>query len=381
MNLSPDPTAVPGHAPLARVRLAVDCMGGDHGPSVTLQACRAFLERHPQAELVLVGREDALAAARGWARCTVVTATEVVEMDDPLEIALRRKRDSSMRVALQQLKADAEGRTAADACVSAGNTGALMAVARYVLKTLEGIDRPAIAAVLPNKLGTYTTMLDLGANVDCTAEHLLQFAVMGSALVSAVDGKENPTVGLLNIGEEEIKGNEAIKKAGELLRAVAAAGHMNFCGNVEGNDIFKGTIDIVVCDGFVGNVALKTAEGLASMFVTLIKQEFTRNAFARLAAFVALPVLKHFKNRVDHRRYSGGALLGLRGLVFKAHGSSDAFAFEQALNRAYDAARNRLLDRVHDRILETLQALPANSAEAATIGVADGANPTMARVA
>jgi glycerol-3-phosphate acyltransferase PlsX len=234
-----------------------------------------------------------------------------------------------------------------------------MAVSRYVLKTLEGIDRPAIAAVLPNKLGRYTTMLDLGANVDCTAEHLLQFAVMGSALVSAVDGTDSPSVGLLNIGEEELKGNDAIRKAGELLRAVAAAGHMNFLGNVEGNDIFKGTVDIVVCDGFVGNVALKTSEGVASLIVHFLQQEFMRNGLTKLAGAVAKPVLKRLVKRLDHRRYSGGALLGLRGLVFKAHGSSDAFAFEQALNRAYDAARNGLLERVHDRILETLQALPA----------------------
>ena len=340
-------------------RLAVDCMGGDHGPSVTLPACRAFLAAHPQAELILVGREEALAAARSWPRCQVINATEVVEMDDSIEVALRRKRDSSLRVALNQVKPDEAGDSLAQACVSAGNTGALMAVSRYVLKTLEGIDRPAIAAVMPNQRGRYTTVLDLGANVDCSAEHLLQFAVMGSALVAAVDGKENPSVGLLNIGEEEIKGSEVIKRAGELLRRAADAGHLNFYGNVEGNDIFKGTSDIVVCDGFVGNVALKTAEGAAAMFVAALKQEFGRNALTRLAALMALPVLKLFQARFDHRRYSGGALLGLRGLVFKAHGSSDAFAFEQALNRAYDAASNGLLARVHDRILETLAATPA----------------------
>lgn len=325
-------------------------MGGDHGPAVTLPACRAFLQRHPQAELVLVGSEAALAAAQGMPRCTRVVATEVVTMDDPVEVALRKKRDSSMRVAIQQLK---EG---AHACVSAGNTGALMAVARYLLKTLEGIDRPAIASVLPNRHDAYTTVLDLGANVDCTPEHLLQFAMLGSALVSAVEGRAEPTVGLLNIGEEAIKGSENIKRAGELLRAAGAAGHINFHGNVEGNDIFKGTVDIVVCDGFVGNVLLKTSEGLASMLSDFIKQEFTRTPLTKLAALVALPVLKHFKQRVDPRRYNGAALLGLRGLVFKSHGSADAYAFEQALTRAYDAARNRLLDRVQDRIGDTLQA-------------------------
>jgi glycerol-3-phosphate acyltransferase PlsX len=342
------------------VRLAVDCMGGDHGPSVTLPACQAFLAAHPEAELLLVGRAEALAPAAGWARCRIVAASEVVAMDDPVEVALRRKRDSSLRVAINQVKAT-EGVAAAQACVSAGNTGALMAVARYVLKTLEGIDRPAIATVMPNQLDGHTTVLDLGANVDCTAEHLLQFAVMGSALVAAVEGRENPTVGLLNIGEEAIKGSDTIKRAGELLREAAAGGHLNFIGNVEGNDIFTGKADIVVCDGFVGNVALKTAEGLASMLSSFIRQEFTRTWYSKLAALVAMPVLKHFKNRVDHRRYNGAALLGLRGLVFKSHGSADAFAFEQALNRAYDAARNRLLARVHDRILETLQALPAEA--------------------
>ena len=294
-------------------------------------------------------------------------------MDDPIEVALRRKKQSSMRVAINQLKAGADGSAPlAHACVSAGNTGALMAVARYLLKTLEGIDRPAIATVMPNMAGRYTTVLDLGANVDCTAEHLLQFAVMGSALVSAVDGKDEPSVGLLNIGEEMIKGSETIKRAGELLRQAHADGHMNFHGNVEGNDIFKGTTDLVVCDGFVGNVALKTAEGVATMMGAMIKEEFSRNWLTKAAALIAMPVLQRFKGRVDHRRFNGAALLGLRGLVFKSHGSADAFAFEQALNRAYDAARNRLLDRVHDRIVETLQAMPAAPADDAAV-TGDGA--------
>ena len=334
--------------PLAVVRLSVDCMGGDHGASVTLPACRAFLDKHPQAELVLVGAAAALEPARNWARCTLVTATEVVTMDDSVEVALRRKRDSSMRVALQQLKSGAH--VSAHVCVSAGNTGALMAVSRFLLKTLDGIDRPAIATVMPNRLDGYTTVLDLGANVDCTPEHLLQFALLGSALVAAMDGKAEPSVGLLNIGEEAIKGSETIKRAGELLRAAGEAGRISFHGNVEGNDIFKGTVDIVVCDGFVGNVLLKTSEGLASMLGDFIKQEFTRTPMSKLAALVALPVLQRFKRRVDHRRYNGAALLGLRGLVFKSHGSADVYAFEQALARAYDAARNRLLDRVQSRI-------------------------------
>ena len=349
-------------ATVSPVRLSVDCMGGDHGPSITLPACQAFLRKHPDAELVLVGLPDVLAAAKDWERVTLVNASEVVTMDDPVEVALRKKKDSSMRVAINQVKATAEQPAFAHACVSAGNTGALMAVARYLLKTVEGIDRPAIASVMPNQKDGYTTVLDLGANVDCTAEHLLQFAVMGSALVAAVDGKENPTVGLLNIGEEVIKGSEVIKKAGELLRAADSRGLINFYGNVEGNDIFKGTSDLVVCDGFVGNVALKTAEGLATMFANFIKQEFTRNIVTKLVALVAMPVLNQFKKRVDHRRYNGAALLGLRGLVFKSHGSADAFSFEQALNRAYDAARHRLLDRVHDRIAATLESLPAQDA-------------------
>jgi glycerol-3-phosphate acyltransferase PlsX len=347
---------------MSAIRVAVDCMGGDHGPATTLPACRAFLAAHPEAELLLVGRAPELALAQAWERCRVVAADEVVAMDDPIEVALRRKKNSSLRVAIEQLREGDDGAPpAAHACVSAGNTGALMALARYLLKTMEGIDRPAIATVMPNRLGGHTTMLDLGANVDCSAEHLLQFAVMGSALVAAVEEREDASVGLLNIGEEAIKGSDLIKQAGELMRAAAEKGQLNFFGNVEGNDIFSGKADIVVCDGFVGNVALKTAEGLASMLTNFIREEFTRNAYTKAVALLAMPVLKHFRKRVDPRRYNGAALLGLRGLVFKSHGSADAFAFEQALVRAYDAARNHLLERVHDRIRDTLQAVPASS--------------------
>ncbi len=343
------------------ITLAVDCMGGDHGPSVTLGACRKFLERHVDAQLLLVGVPGQLNSI-SHPRAQVVAASEVVTMSDSIEVALRRKKDSSMRVALQQVK---DGR--AQAAVSAGNTGALMALARYLLKTVEGIDRPAIAYPMPNAKGGATTVLDLGANVDCTAQHLLQFAVMGSALVSALSHEESPSVGLLNIGEEAIKGSEVIKKAGELLRFAANAGDLNFYGNVEGNDIFKGTTDIVVCDGFVGNVALKASEGLASMIGGFLREEFSRNVFTKVAALAVYPVLSAFKNRVDYRRYNGAALLGLRGLVFKSHGSADEFAFEQALNRAYDAARNELLDRVQTRIaharpLLVLDELPAGTA-------------------
>ena len=324
--------------------IAVDCMGGDHGPSVTLAACRHFLDNHPQARLLLVGQAQALAGF-DHPRAQHVVASEVVAMDDPVELALRRKKDSSMRVAILRVK---DG--LADAAVSAGNTGALMAISRFVLKTLDGIDRPAIAYPMPNSKGEATTVLDLGANVDCTAEHLLQFAVMGSALDSVLKNKAQPTVGLLNIGSEAIKGSEEIKRAGELLRVAAETGAIDFFGNVEGNDIFKGTSDIVVCDGFVGNVALKTTEGLASMIGQFLKQEFSRNIFTKIAAMVAYPVLSSFKRRVDHRRYNGAALLGLRGLVFKSHGSADVLAFEHALQRAYDAARNQLLQRVQARI-------------------------------
>lgn len=335
-------------------------MGGDHGPGVTLPACRQFLEHHPDARLILVGGQDSL---QGLAheRVTHVVASEVVTMDDAVEVALRRKKDSSMRVAIQQVK---DG--VAHAAISAGNTGALMAIARYLLKTLDGIDRPAIATQMPNAQGGATTVLDLGANVDCTAEHLLQFAVMGSALVSVLQDRDEPLVGLLNIGEEVIKGNDVIKKAGELLRSAAKSGDLNFHGNVEGNDIFKGTVDIVVCDGFVGNVALKASEGVASMIAGALKQEFSRNIFTKIAAIVAYPVLSAIMRRMDHRRYNGAALLGLRGLVFKSHGSADALAFEQALIRAYDAARNNLLDRVRARVAHAAPLLAAADAQPAS---------------
>lgn len=354
------------------IRIAVDAMGGDIGPAVTLPASLAFLNGHPDAGVVLVGQPAVLALhplhaqLQAHPRCQIVPASEIVTMDDPIEIALRRKKNSSMRVAMNQVK---DG--AAQAAVSAGNTGALMAIARYVLKTLEGIDRPAIATQLPNALGGATTVLDLGANVDCTEDHLLQFAVMGSALVAAITSNPTPSVGLLNIGEEAIKGSEIIKKAGELLRSASNSGDLNFYGNVEGNDIFKGTTDIVVCDGFVGNVALKASEGLASMIGGFIKAEFSRNILTKIAAIIAYPVLTAFKNRVDHRRYNGAALLGLQGLVFKSHGSADAFAFETALNRAYDAARNNLLERVRERIAHAAPLLVAAQAASSAEAVAE----------
>ncbi|MBY4896346.1 phosphate acyltransferase PlsX [Cupriavidus sp. AU9028] len=325
------------------IKIAIDCMGGDHGVSVTVPAAISFLKSHDDAEMVLVGLPEAIEPqlrkchALDHPRVTVVAATEVVTMDDPVEVALRKKKDSSMRVAVTQVK---EGN--AHACISAGNTGALMAVSRYVLKTLEGIERPAIATTIPNQQGWGTTVLDLGANADCEPEHLLQFARMAEAMVAVVDHKDHPTVGLLNIGEEVIKGNEVVKRAGELLRA----SELNFYGNVEGNDIFKGTTDIVVCDGFVGNVALKSTEGLAKMIGNMIKEEFTRSWFTRLLAGIAMPVLKRLAGRLDPARYNGASLLGLKGLVIKSHGSADAHSFEWAIKRGYDAARNGVIARI-----------------------------------
>ena len=349
--------------------LAVDCMGGDEGPKVTLPACQRFLKAHPQAELLLVGLEDVVVpAVRKMERVRAVVATEVVTMDDSVETAMRKKKDSSLRVAVTQVRPDPQtGLSNAHASISAGNTGALMAVSRYVLKTLPGIDRPAIATAMPNRKGGFTTMLDLGANVDCLPEHLLQFGLMGSALAATLYGHDNPSVGLLNIGEEAIKGSETVKLAGELLRQCGQQGGINFYGNVEGNDIFLGTTDVVVCDGFVGNVALKTLEGLASMLGQMLKDEFKSGIYAQFAQLVAAPVLLAFKKKVDPRSYNGASLLGLRGLVFKSHGSADVFSFEQALNRAYYAASNNLLDHVRQRIdagAQFLSILPNPQAEA-----------------
>jgi glycerol-3-phosphate acyltransferase PlsX len=329
-----------------KATLAIDCMGGDHGPSVTVPASLRFLAANPEAKILLVGQQDAIAAqlrrrkSEPGGRVAVRHATEVVTMDEAPATALRTKKDSSMRVAVDLVKSGE-----ADACVSAGNTGALMAISRFVLKTLPGIDRPAIISVLPTMRGS-TYLLDLGANVDCAAEHLLQFAVMGATLVGAVEHKERPTVGLLNIGEEAIKGNEVVKEAGELLRA----SELNFIGNVEGDGIYKGNADVIVCDGFVGNVALKTSEGLAQMLGKFLREEFTRNVFRKLAALVAYPVIAAFRHRVDHRRYNGATLLGLRGIVVKSHGSADRYAFERALERAAEEVSNGVLARIAERL-------------------------------
>lgn len=340
------------------ITLAVDCMGGDHGPAVIVPAVFDFLRRDRDCAAILVGREDDLRPHLAQAdvalsgRWTLRHASEVVGMDEAVATALRNKKDSSMRVVADLVK---EGR--ADAAVSAGNTGALMAISRFVLKTLPGIDRPAIASALPTMRG-HSYVLDLGANVDCAPEHLLQFGIMGAMLASALEHEARPSVGLLNIGEEDIKGNEVVKRAGELLRESG----LNFIGNVEGDDIYKGTADVVVCDGFVGNVALKTSEGLAQMVRQFLRQEFSRNLLTRVAGLFALPVLNAFKARVDHRRYNGASLLGLRGVVVKSHGSADAFAFRHALAQAAEAARERLPEKIASRMAAIA---PAPVAEAA----------------
>jgi glycerol-3-phosphate acyltransferase PlsX len=345
------------------ITIAVDAMGGDHGPPVTVPASLRFLEETPDAAIILVGVEEkvraAIAASRSPAasRVTVHAASEVIEMHEPPADALRRKKDSSMRVAVNLVK---DG--VAQACVSAGNTGALMAISRFVLKTLPGIDRPAIASHLPTRTGV-TTVLDLGANVNCTPEQLVQFAVMGSALVAAIDGVERPSVGLLNIGEEDIKGNDVVKQAGELLKS----SDLNFHGNVEGDDIYKGTTDVVVCDGFVGNVALKTSEGLARMLADFLREEFTRNPMRKLLALFALPTLNAFRRRVDPRRYNGATLIGLKDIVVKSHGGADALAFRYAIKKAYTEIAQRVLERIEQR----LATMPVPVSAAETVRPAD----------
>ncbi|MDP1595277.1 MAG: phosphate acyltransferase PlsX [Methylotenera sp.] len=328
------------------ITVAIDAMGGDHGPHITIPAALKALESDHQLNIVLVGLSDAIEAelkankASVNPRLRIRHASEVVTMDESPQSALKNKKDSSMRVAINLVKSGE-----ANACVSAGNTGALMATARFVLKTLPGIDRPAIASALPSENGN-TYMLDLGANADCTPEHLYQFAIMGAMLVSCIEHKERPTVGLLNIGSEDIKGNEVVKQAGELLRA----SHLNFYGNVEGDDIFKGTVDLVVCDGFVGNVSLKTTEGLAHMMGKFLTQEFKKSWLTKLMALCAMPVLKAFKKRLDPRRYNGASFLGLRGIVVKSHGGADQLAYLTAIHVATEEARSGVLRRITEQL-------------------------------
>ena len=318
-------------------------MGGDHGPHVTVPAALELQARVADVDIVLVGVREAIEAelrarrAAAGARVRVHAAAEMVGMDEPPAAALRYKKDSSMRVAVNLVKSGD-----AHACVSAGNTGALMAISRFVLKTIAGIDRPAIATVLPNMKGGYTYVLDLGANVDCTPEQLMQFGVMGAMLVAAVDHKERPSVGLLNIGIEDIKGNETVKQAGELLKSSG----LNFYGNVEGDDIFKGTTDVVVCDGFVGNSLLKASEGVAKMITGFLREEFKRNPWNMLAALMATPVINALRARMDPARYNGATLVGLKGIVIKSHGSADKRAFAHALDSALEEVRNDVPQRI-----------------------------------
>ncbi len=332
------------------ITIALDGMGGDHGPSVVVPAALAVLEKQPAAKLIVVGHRERLleelARHRGREseRLHLQHAPEVVGMDELPAQALRNKKASSMRVAIELVK---QGE--AKAAVSAGNTGALMATARFVLKTLPGIDRPAIIRTLPAVRGR-THVLDLGANVDCSAEQLVQFAIMGSILVTAVEGKERPRVGLLNVGQEDIKGNETVKKAAELLRA----SHVNYVGYAEGNDIYTGDFDVVVCDGFVGNIALKTSEGLAQMIWQFMRQEFTQNWGRRLGGLVAAPALRALGRRLDPRRYNGATFIGLNGTVIKSHGSADVLAFEHAIQEALSEAQSEVPERIGRELVSML---------------------------
>ncbi|MCK5812633.1 MAG: phosphate acyltransferase PlsX [Cocleimonas sp.] len=330
-------------------RISLDAMGGDNGFPVVVAAAIEALQEYEDIALVLVGDEKKLTEElkkhknTHTNRLSIHHASQAVAMDESPALALRKKKDSSMRVAINLVK---QGDV--DAVVSAGNTGALMATARFVLKMLPGIDRPALCTAIPNSI-THTHMLDLGANIDSSAEHLYQFALMGSELVNAIDDIDAPRVGLLNIGEEEMKGNEQVKLAHELIKQ----GNFNYQGFVEGNDIFSGKVDLIVCDGFVGNVALKTTEGLAKMLSTELKAGFTRNIFSKLAALISMPVLKTFMKRFDHRRYNGASLLGLQGIVVKSHGNVDALAYAKAIG----IARKEVKAQLHLRIKTTLEAM------------------------
>ncbi len=320
------------------ITIALDAMGGDYGPRVVVPAAFSIVKKQPDVKLILVGQHNMLTAeltrwgAAEHERLVIHHASELVAMDEPPAQALRAKKDSSMRVAVNLVK-----QGAAQACVSAGNTGALMAIARFVLKTLPVIDRPAIATTLPTLHG-HVHLLDIGANVDCTPEQLLQFAIMGSILVSATEHKPQPSVALLNVGVEDIKGNETVKKAAELLRA----SNLNYSGYVEGDALYTGLADVIVCDGFVGNVAIKTSEGVAQMISYIIKQEFRRSPFTRIAGLTALPVIRGVRKKLDHRQYNGASLVGLNGTVIKSHGSADSLAFEYAIMEAIEEVKNQV---------------------------------------
>ncbi len=324
-----------------RITIALDAMGGDQGASVVVPAALDFLNHDYDVDLILVGKEDVIREhlnGHNSKRLSIKHASEEVAMDELPSKALRNKKDSSMRVAINLVH-----QGIADACVSSGNTGALMATARFVLKTLPNIDRPAIISSLPNIEG-HTWMLDLGANVDCSTKHLFQFAVMGSELIKSVDGIESPRVGLLNVGEEEIKGNEQVKGAHELLLNSS----LNYIGYVEGDQIYSGGADLIVCDGFVGNVALKSSEGVAKLFRHYLTDSFKQSFLTKLAGLIAMPVLQHFRNSLDPRNYNGATLLGLNGIVVKSHGGADSYAFENAIRMA----KKEIIEHVPEHIAE-----------------------------
>ncbi len=331
--------------------VAIDAMSGDGGTAVIVDAVRTVLNQRDDVHLTLVGDPDLIESCIGQSplpnnQYSIVPSSEVVTMDDSAAVALRSKKKSSMRLAVNLVK---DG--SADACVSAGNTGALMAISRFVLKTVSGIDRPAISAIIPS-VGGHTHMLDLGANVDSSAEHLYQFALMGSILAEAVDGVSRPRVGLLNIGSEDIKGNEQVKNAAPLL----ADSPVNYIGFVEGNDIYTDNVDVVVCDGFVGNVSLKTSEGVAKMVSHYMKEEFKRTFRNKMIGLLAKPVLQAFGNRIDPRRYNGASFLGLQGVVVKSHGGADAVAFANAINIALLEIGHNVPSMIAARLDETLSA-------------------------
>jgi glycerol-3-phosphate acyltransferase PlsX len=324
------------------MRIALDAMGGDHGPATVVPAAVAALRRHPDLHLILVGKEQALEQALASYngvrsdRLAIRHSSQEVGMDEAPSQALRTKKDSSMRVAIDLVKGGA-----ADACVSAGNTGALMAMARFVLKMLPGIERPAICSAMPATRG-HSHVLDLGANVDSTPEQLLQFALMGVALAGAVDNKPAPSVALLNVGVEEIKGHDQVKGAAALL----ARSNLNYVGFVEGDDIYEGAVDVIVCDGFVGNIALKASEGVARMLMHFARDEFLRTPLSRLAAWVSKPVLRAVMERLDPRQYNGASLLGLRGIVIKSHGGADAISFANAIEEAMLEVKKGIPERI-----------------------------------
>ncbi len=338
-----------------KTTIAIDAMGGDFGPVEIVPAVVYAISKHPDLQLTLVGNKDLLEEelnrqqSQDLSRISIHHASEIVEMHESPSSAMRNKKDSSMRVAIELVKAEE-----ARACVSAGNTGALMAIARYVLKMLPGIDRPAICAILPGIEG-HTHVLDLGANVDSSSEQLLQFAVMGSELTSAVENKASPEVGLLNVGAENIKGNDRVKQASALL----AASHLNYIGFVEGTDVYTGKIDVIVCDGFAGNIAIKASEGLANFMKHFAIQEFKSSFYGRIAALFAAPILKSLRRRIDPRRYNGASLLGLRGIVIKSHGSADRLSFATAIEEAIIEVEKN----VPERICAKLESLLTNGQE------------------